>query len=110
MLKEVMNEDVAAIMLTNPNTLGLFEEDILEICNIMHERGGLVYMDGANMNAFMGIARPGDMGIDVIHLNLHKSFSTPHGGGGPGSGPVAVAEKLTPFLPAPLVEENDKGY
>jgi glycine dehydrogenase subunit 2 len=110
MLKEVMNETVAAIMLTNPNTLGLFEEDILEICNIMHERGGLVYMDGANMNAFMGIARPGDMGIDVIHLNLHKSFSTPHGGGGPGSGPVAVGEKLTPFLPAPLVEENDKGY
>ncbi len=110
MLKEVMNETVAAIMLTNPNTLGLFEEDILEICNIMHERGGLVYMDGANMNAFMGIARPGDMGIDVIHLNLHKSFSTPHGGGGPGSGPVAVAEKLTPFLPAPLVEESDKGY
>jgi glycine dehydrogenase subunit 2 len=110
MLKEIMNETIAAIMLTNPNTLGLFEEDILEICNIMHERGGLVYMDGANMNAFMGIARPGDMGIDVIHLNLHKSFSTPHGGGGPGSGPVAVAEKLTPFLPAPLVEENDKGY
>jgi glycine dehydrogenase subunit 2 len=109
-LKEVMDESVAAIMLTNPNTLGLFEEDILEICNIIHKKGGLVYMDGANMNAFMGIARPGDMGVDVIHLNLHKSFSTPHGGGGPGSGPVAVAEKLVPFLPIPLVEKKDKEY
>lgn len=109
-LKEVMDESVAAIMLTNPNTLGLFEEDILEICNIVHKKGGLVYMDGANMNAFMGIARPGDMGVDVIHLNLHKSFSTPHGGGGPGSGPVAVAKNLAPFLPIPLVEKQDRGY
>jgi glycine dehydrogenase subunit 2 len=109
-LKEIMDESIAAIMLTNPNTLGLFEEDILEICKIVHNKGGLVYMDGANMNAFMGIARPGDMGVDVIHLNLHKSFSTPHGGGGPGSGPVAVAEKLVPFLPIPLVEKKDKVY
>jgi glycine dehydrogenase subunit 2 len=109
-LKEVMDESVAAIMLTNPNTLGLFEEDILEICNIVHKKGALVYMDGANMNAFMGIARPGDMGVDVIHLNLHKSFSTPHGGGGPGSGPVAVAKNLAPFLPIPLVEKKDKEY
>jgi glycine dehydrogenase subunit 2 len=109
-LKEVMDESIAAIMLTNPNTLGLFEEDILEICKIVHNKGGLVYMDGANMNAFMGIARPGDMGVDVIHLNLHKSFSTPHGGGGPGSGPVAVAKNLAPFLPIPLVERKDRGY
>src|SRR5215831_178269 len=91
--------DVAGLMLTNPNTLGLFEKNIREICRIVHEAGGLVYMDGANMNALVGIARPGDMGVDVIHLNLHKTFSTPHGGGGPGSGPCCCSKELEPFLP-----------
>ncbi len=95
--------DVAGLMLTNPNTLGLFERNIQEICLIVHDAGGLVYMDGANMNALVGIARPGDMGVDVIHLNLHKTFSTPHGGGGPGSGPVCCTRKLEPFLPVPRV-------
>jgi glycine dehydrogenase subunit 2 len=90
-------------MLTNPNTLGLFERNIKEICSIVHEAGGLVYMDGANMNALVGVARPGDMGVDVIHLNLHKTFSTPHGGGGPGSGPCCCTEQLEPFLPVPRV-------
>src|SRR5919206_579807 len=91
--------DVAGLMLTNPNTLGLFERNIQEICRIVHEAGGLVYMDGANMNALVGVARPGDMGVDVIHLNLHKTFSTPHGGGGPGSGPCCCTKELEPFLP-----------
>src|SRR5438876_3835545 len=91
--------DVAGLMLTNPNTLGLFERNIQEICRIVHDAGGLVYMDGANMNALVGVARPGDMGVDVIHLNLHKTFSTPHGGGGPGSGPVCCRKDLEPFLP-----------
>ncbi len=95
--------DVAGLMLTNPNTLGLFESNIKEICQVVHEAGGLVYMDGANMNALVGIARPGDMGVDVIHLNLHKTFSTPHGGGGPGSGPVCCTSELEAFLPKPLV-------
>lgn len=95
--------DVAGLMLTNPNTLGLFERNIREICNIVHDAGGLVYMDGANMNALVGVARPGDMGVDVIHLNLHKTFSTPHGGGGPGSGPCCCTKELEPFLPAPRV-------
>ena len=95
--------DVAGLMLTNPNTLGLFESNIKEICRIIHDAGALVYMDGANMNALVGIARPGDMGVDVIHLNLHKTFSTPHGGGGPGSGPVCCTRELEPFLPKPLV-------
>jgi glycine dehydrogenase subunit 2 len=95
--------DVAGLMLTNPNTLGLFERNIKEICSIVHEAGGLVYMDGANMNALVGVARPGDMGVDVIHLNLHKTFSTPHGGGGPGSGPCCCTEQLEPFLPVPRV-------
>jgi glycine dehydrogenase subunit 2 len=95
--------DVAGLMLTNPNTLGLFERDIQEICRIVHDAGGLVYMDGANMNALVGIARPGDMGVDVIHLNLHKTFSTPHGGGGPGSGPCCCTKELEPFLPVPRV-------
>jgi glycine dehydrogenase subunit 2 len=90
-------------MLTNPNTLGLFEEDILEITRLAHEAGALVYYDGANLNAIMGKARPGDMGMDVVHMNLHKTFSTPHGGGGPGAGPVAVCARLEPYLPAPLV-------
>ena len=95
--------DVAGLMLTNPNTLGLFERNIREICNIVHDAGGLVYMDGANMNALVGVARPGDMGVDVIHLNLHKTFSTPHGGGGPGSGPCCCTKELEPFLPVPRV-------
>ncbi|MEY3282019.1 MAG: hypothetical protein RIR86_32, partial [Acidobacteriota bacterium] len=98
-LKNVLDQDVAALMLTNPSTLGLFEEKIEEICRLVHEAGGLVYMDGANMNALVGVTRPGDMGVDVIHLNLHKTFSTPHGGGGPGAGPIAVTSELEPFLP-----------
>lgn len=95
--------DVAGLMLTNPNTLGLFETNIQEICRILHDAGGLVYMDGANMNALVGVARPGDMGVDVIHLNLHKTFSTPHGGGGPGCGPCCCTKELEPFLPVPRI-------
>ncbi len=104
-----MNDDVAALMVTNPNTLGLFESNIEAICKLVHERGGMVYCDGANLNALMGIARPGDMGIDVMHFNLHKTFSTPHGGGGPGSGPVGVTEELIPYLPGPGVECDGLG-
>ncbi len=104
---EVMDEDVAGILVTNPNTLGLFEENIREISEIVHGKGGLVYCDGANMNAVMGIVEMGRIGVDVMHLNLHKTFSTPHGGGGPGSGPVCVREHLEPFLPVPrVVREN----
>jgi len=102
-LRGALSERTAALMLTNPNTLGLFEEDILEIARLAHEAGALVYYDGANLNAIMGKARPGDMGMDVVHMNLHKTFSTPHGGGGPGAGPVAVGELLEPYLPVPLV-------
>jgi glycine dehydrogenase subunit 2 len=105
-----MNDDVAALMVTNPNTLGLFETNIEAICKLVHERGGLVYCDGANLNALMGIARPGDMGIDVMHFNLHKTFSTPHGGGGPGSGPVGVTEELIPYLPGPGVVRDGESY
>jgi glycine dehydrogenase subunit 2 len=102
--------DVAGLMLTNPNTLGLFERNIQEICRIVHDAGGLVYMDGANMNALVGVARPGDMGVDVIHLNLHKTFSTPHGGGGPGSGPCCCTKELEPFLPVPrIVRVRESG-
>ncbi|MEJ7576198.1 MAG: aminomethyl-transferring glycine dehydrogenase subunit GcvPB [Pyrinomonadaceae bacterium] len=101
--------DIAGLMLTNPNTLGLFERNIKEICGIIHDAGGLVYMDGANMNALVGVARPGDMGVDVIHLNLHKTFSTPHGGGGPGSGPCCCTKELEPFLPTPRVVKNGGG-
>jgi glycine dehydrogenase subunit 2 len=107
---EVMGPDVAALMLTNPNTLGLFETHIARICEIVHEQGGLVYGDGANLNALLGIARPGDMGIDVMHFNLHKTFSTPHGGGGPGAGPVGVKNILAPFLPVPAVRKSDDTY
>ena len=103
-----MTEDVAALMVTNPNTLGIFEADIKKITEIVHSKGGFVYMDGANMNALIGMCRPGDMGIDVMHLNLHKTFSTPHGGGGPGSGPVGVKKELEPYLPIPIVEA-EKG-
>lgn len=108
-LREVMTEDVAALMITNPNTLGVFEEKIAEIAEIVHERGGLLYMDGANMNALMGVTRPGDFGVDIVHLNLHKTFSTPHGGGGPGAGPLAVKQVLAPFLPVPVLEEQADG-
>src|ERR1700678_1760970 len=104
-----MNEDVAALMVTNPNTLGVFEQEIHKIADLMHEKGGLLYMDGANMNALVGKARPGDFGVDVMHLNLHKTFSTPHGGGGPGSGPVAVKKMLAPFLPTPVVVSHEDG-
>jgi glycine dehydrogenase subunit 2 len=104
-----MNEDVAAVMVTNPNTLGVFEQEIHKIADIMHAKGGLLYMDGANMNALVGKARPGDFGVDLMHLNLHKTFSTPHGGGGPGSGPVACKRALEPFLPAPVVITKADG-
>ena len=103
-LKEAVGEDTAGLMLTNPNTVGLFDKNILEITRIVHDGGGLCYYDGANLNAVMGIVRPGDMGFDVIHLNLHKTFSTPHGGGGPGSGPVGCKEFLRPFLPGFMVK------
>ena len=109
-LRRTLGPETACLMLTNPNTLGLFEEDILEIREMVHRAGGLLYYDGANFNALLGIARPGDMGFDIVHLNLHKTFSTPHGGGGPGAGPVGVKEKLIPFLPTPLVEKRGEGY
>ena len=109
-LKRNMDSDVAALMLTNPNTLGLFEKDILKIAGIVHEADALLYLDGANMNAMLGITRPGDMGIDILHLNLHKTFSTPHGGGGPGAGPLGVVKKLIPFLPAPRITKKDDFY
>ena len=109
-LKAVLDNNTAAIMLTNPNTLGLFEEDILEISKLVHEAGGLLYYDGANMNAIMGYTNPKLMGFDIVHLNLHKTFSTPHGGGGPGAGPVGVVEKLKDFLPVPIIEFDGKKY
>jgi len=108
-LDHAMTDEVAGLMLTNPNTLGIFEGQIRRIADLVHARGGLVYMDGANMNALVGVARPGDFGVDVMHLNLHKTFSTPHGGGGPGSGPVAVNKTLEPFLPAPTIEQAADG-
>ncbi|MGM1049781.1 aminomethyl-transferring glycine dehydrogenase subunit GcvPB [Paenibacillus sp. N3/727] len=108
-LRAVVGSDTAALMLTNPSTLGLFEEQIVEIAEIVHEAGGLLYYDGANSNAIMGITRPGDMGFDVVHLNLHKTMSTPHGGGGPGAGPVGVKDKLIPFLPKPIVSKRQDG-
>jgi glycine dehydrogenase subunit 2 len=111
-LRDLVDDQVAGLMLTNPNTLGLFEEDIAEITSILHQAGALVYYDGANLNAIIGRARPGDMGFDIVHMNTHKTFATPHGGGGPGAGPVAVVEHLEPFLPSPLVtqEPNGGGY
>lgn len=109
-LKQHLTKDVAAIMLTIPNTLGIFEENIIEITELAHKNGSLVYMDGANMNALMGIVKPKDMGIDILHLNLHKTFSTPHGCGGPGSGPVAVIRKLEPFLPLPRIEKKGNQF
>jgi glycine dehydrogenase subunit 2 len=109
-LKRVVDQDVAALMLTNPNTLGLFEEHILEMAKIVHEAGGKLYYDGANANAILGFARPGDMGFDVVHLNLHKTFTGPHGGGGPGSGPVGVKADLIAFLPKPVLVKEDDVY
>jgi len=109
-LKSLAGEDTAGLMLTNPNTLGLFETNIAQIADIIHSAGGLLYYDGANANAILGIARPGDMGFDVVHLNLHKTFSAPHGGGGPGAGPVGVKKELVPFLPVPVVELKDEKY
>ena len=109
-LASAMNEDVAALMVTNPNTVGVFEEYIHKIAAIMHDKGALVYMDGANMNALVGIARPGDFGIDVMHLNLHKTFSTPHGGGGPGAGAVAIKKELEPFLPTPRLRRIENQW
>lgn len=108
-LRRAADEETAALMLTNPNTLGLFDENIAEIAKIVHEAGGLLYYDGANANAIMGITRPGDMGFDAVHLNLHKTFSTPHGGGGPGAGPVGVKAFLIPYLPVPVVIPRDEG-
>lgn len=108
-LRAAVGSDTAALMLTNPSTLGLFEEKIVEIAEIVHEAGGLLYYDGANSNAIMGITRPGDMGFDVVHLNLHKTMSTPHGGGGPGAGPVGVKSRLVPFLPKPVVGKREDG-
>jgi len=110
-LRAALDADVAAFMLTNPNTLGLFDENISEITAAVHAVGALAYCDGANMNAIMGKARPGDMGFDALHINLHKTFSTPHGGGGPGAGPVCVTEALAPFLPGPLpVRLDDRSF
>ncbi|MEP6850426.1 MAG: aminomethyl-transferring glycine dehydrogenase subunit GcvPB [Acidobacteriota bacterium] len=110
-LRELCDQGgVAGLMLTNPNTVGIFETNIKEICETIHGAGGLVYMDGANMNALVGIARPGDMGVDVIHLNLHKTFSTPHGGGGPGCGPCLCSAELAPFLPMPRIEKSGNNY
>jgi glycine dehydrogenase subunit 2 len=101
---------VAALMVTNPNTIGIFEENIVRVAELLHSRGALLYMDGANMNALVGIARPGDFGVDVMHLNLHKTFSTPHGGGGPGAGPVAVKRELEPFLPTPRLRRAGEQW
>jgi glycine dehydrogenase subunit 2 len=106
-LKKWVDQNCAALMLTNPNTLGLFERDIVKIAQMVHEVGGLMYLDGANLNALLGLVRPGDMGFDVVHFNLHKTFSTPHGGGGPGAGPVGVKEALVPYLPVPTIEQQE---
>jgi glycine dehydrogenase subunit 2 len=109
-LEKVMTDEVAAVMITVPNTLGVFEENILDVSRIVHSKGGYVYLDGANFNAFVGKVRPADMGVDVMHMNLHKTFSTPHGGGGPGAGPVGVGAALVPFLPVPTVEPAGNGF
>ena len=109
-LKAAVGDDTAGLMLTNPNPVGLFDKNILEITRIVHDAGGLNYYDGANLNAVMGVSRPGDMGFDVVHLNLHKTFSTPHGGGGPGSGPVGCKSLLAPFLPGPVVKKQQNRY
>jgi glycine dehydrogenase subunit 2 len=108
-LRAKADSDVACLMLTNPNTLGLFDRNIEEIARIVHGVGATLYYDGANLNAVMGLSRPGDMGFDIVHFNLHKSFTQPHGGGGPGSGPIAVSERIAPFLPRPLVVRREDG-
>ena len=110
MLREKVGPRTAGIMLTNPSTLGLFMRQIKEIASLVHQAGGLLYYDGANLNAILGRVRPGDMGFDVMHLNLHKTFATPHGGGGPGAGPIAVSKRLTPFLPLPVVIQKNQAY
>src|SRR3546814_6139077 len=107
-LKKVLGPKTAGIMLTNPITIGVFERRIVEIAGLVHAAGGLLYYDGANLNAILGKVRPGDMGFDAIHMNLHKTFSTPHGGGGPGAGAVGVSERLKPFMPTPVVGKDDK--
>jgi glycine dehydrogenase subunit 2 len=109
-LREAVGPETAALMLTNPNTVGLFERDVVEAADLVHDAGGLLYYDGANLNALLGRARPGDMGFDVMHYNVHKTFATPHGGGGPGAGPVGVAADLAEFLPTPHVRETEAGY
>jgi glycine dehydrogenase subunit 2 len=109
-LEQLVTDDVAALMVTNPNTLGVFEENIIHVAEVLHAKGAMLYMDGANMNALVGIARPGDFGVDVLHLNLHKTFSTPHGGGGPGAGPVAVKKVFEPFLPIPRLKRSGKKW
>jgi glycine dehydrogenase subunit 2 len=109
-LEAALSERTAALMLTNPNTLGLFERDITAIAEMVHDAGGLLYYDGANLNALLGRGRPGDMGFDLMHYNVHKTFATPHGGGGPGAGPVGVSEELAPYLPEPHVRRADSGY
>ncbi|MHB1809200.1 MAG: aminomethyl-transferring glycine dehydrogenase subunit GcvPB [Solirubrobacteraceae bacterium] len=109
-LRAKADEDVACLMLTNPNTLGIFDPNIEEIAKIVHDLGGVLYYDGANLNAIMGLTRPGDMGFDIVHFNLHKSFTQPHGGGGPGSGPIAVSERIAPYLPVPTVERREGSY
>ena len=109
-LKSVLSDEIAGIMLTNPNTLGIFEKDICEIAELVHDAGGLLYYDGANLNPILGLARPGDMGFDIMHINLHKTFSTPHGGGGPGSGPVGVVKHLVEFLPKPVILKKDDFF
>ncbi|MDE3065854.1 MAG: aminomethyl-transferring glycine dehydrogenase subunit GcvPB [Acidobacteriota bacterium] len=109
-LRAALGPDVAGIMLTNPNTIGLFEEEIIEIATAVHDVGGLLYYDGANLNAILGVVRPGDMGFDIVHMNLHKTFATPHGGGGPGAGPVAVSARLADFLPGPRAARSGTGF
>ena len=109
-LQEALDDEVAGLMITNPNTLGLFEERVLEIADAVHAVGGLIYMDGANMNAMLGAARPGDLGMDILHFNLHKTFSVPHGGGGPGAGAIAVTPELAPFLPTPVLRRTQDGF
>jgi glycine dehydrogenase subunit 2 len=109
-LRQKLSPEVAGMMLTQPNTLGLFEDNITEITHLVHEAGGLMYMDGANLNALLGLVKPADMGFDIVHINLHKTFSTPHGGGGPGSGPIGVTSELEKYLPSPLIIEKDGRY
>ena len=109
-LASKLDERTAVFMITNPNTLGIFERNIAKICQMVHDAGGLVYLDGANMNAILGVTRPGDFGADMMHFNPHKTFSGPHGGGGPGAGPIAVTGKLAPYLPVPVVKKSGQEY